>query len=89
MVSSPSSSNVFDVLNSCEPSENILQRSSRFKEAPQALSDGTYIVPWKNPISRSEDKRRLLEKIEELRLAKEINPSTKSKKSSRKNSKKK
>ena len=70
------------------PSEISLRRSSRFKEAPQALSDGTYIVPWKNPISRSKAKKRLLEKIENLRLAKEINPSTKSKKSSRKNSKK-
>ena len=47
------------------------------------------MVPWKNPISRGEEKKRLLEKIENLRLAKEINPSTKSKKSSRKNSKKK
>lgn len=117
----PSSSNVFDILNTCvvneevsfcadlksvlNANEDILnveaskeekeivgdvgninglapKRSSRPKGAPQSLSDGTFVVPWTNPSSKVEDKKKLLERIANLKLAQEVSLFIKSKKSS-------
>ena len=45
-----------------------LRRSIRFKEAPQALSDGAFIVPWAKSSSRGAIKKKLLERIANLQL---------------------
>ena len=65
-----------------------LRRSSRFKEAPQALSDGTFIVPWAKSSSRGAIKKKLLERIANLQLSKEEKLPVKMKNSGSKSTKK-
>lgn len=46
-------------------------QSSRPKGASQTLLDGKFVVPWTNPSSRSENKKKLLERIANIKLDKE------------------
>ena len=63
-----------------------LRRSIRFKEAPLALSDGTFIVPWAKSSSRGAIKKKLLERIANLQLEEKL--PIKMKNSGKKSSKK-
>ncbi|CAL5405885.1 unnamed protein product [Camellia sinensis] len=49
-----------------------LRRFLRSKGALQSLSDGTSVVPWTNPSSKAETKKKLLERIANLKLAQEL-----------------
>ena len=91
-VSDPNEETLGEENVSAEVGEKIYElgprRSTRFKEAPQALSDGTFIVPWVKSSSSGTNKKKLPEKIASFQLSKVEKLNIKTKNSGSKSTKK-